>query len=127
MVVKTPPAGFMRFLQKTMRPFLKETVWYTLALPTLAAKFPILEEVAPRCYHAYARGVEDLSGGCWERACCSMCYAPCRRYEKGLIMLQDLTRAEPAFYLGGYSTGWVILRNEVTSLDLLVMRGTSSR
>ena len=43
--------------------------------------------------------MDDLSGGCWERACCSMCYTPCRRYEKGLVILEDLTRAETPFYL----------------------------
>ena len=42
MVVKSPPTGFMRFLQRMARPLLKETVWYKLGLPTLVDKFPIL-------------------------------------------------------------------------------------
>ena len=53
--------------------------------------------------------MDDLGGGCWERTCCSMCYTPCRRYEKGLIILEDLTRAETPFRLAD--------KNEVMSPD----------
>ena len=38
-----------------------------------------------------------------------MCYIPCRRYEKGLIILEDLTKADPPFSLAD--------KNAVMSLD----------
>ena len=38
-----------------------------------------------------------------------MCYVPCRRYERGLIILEDIARAETPFYLAD--------KNEVMSPD----------
>jgi hypothetical protein len=100
LVIKTsPPGTAMKFIQKLAKPLLKETVWYTIMHPMLSRKCPSLGDITPTCYHAYATDMDDITGGCWERACCALCYMPCRKYESGLIILEDLTKAKTPYHL----------------------------
>jgi hypothetical protein len=98
LVVKLPPTGFIRNIHKLYKPMLKETVWYTMMHPMLSNKCPALRGIAPTCYHAYVSGMDDLTGGCYERVCCALCCVPCRKYESGLIILEDLTKAKQPFH-----------------------------
>ncbi len=97
LIVKCGLPGQLGHFQKFMEPLKKELAWYTKVAPMLAKRYPVFNEIAPRFVHGFC---ERLSRGptCWERACCALCYKPCWSTEKGLLIMEDLTKASPRPY-----------------------------
>jgi hypothetical protein len=51
--VKTPiETGFNKYMGRLTKPFMRETFWYTEALPALKVKYPEIEHLSPIAYHA---------------------------------------------------------------------------
>jgi hypothetical protein len=62
MIVKTPiQTGFQKMITKANKPFMRETFWYSEALPALKKTYPEIEDIAAISYHAYSAYSEDYT------------------------------------------------------------------
>ena len=106
-VVKTTPrAAAQRFSQRVARPFLSEVMWYSQALPALAAHHPELTSISPVCYYGSSNFLKNCQAeDYWEAKCghgnwgffFKMMH---RKDEAGLLLLEDVTKGSvPMFPL----------------------------
>ena len=106
-VVKTTPrAAAQRFSQRVARPFLSEVMWYSQALPALAAHHPELTSISPVCYYGSSNFLKNCQAeDYWEAKCghgnwgffFKMMH---RKDEAGLLLLEDVTKgSDPMFPL----------------------------
>ena len=106
-VVKTTPrTAAQRFSQRVARPFLSEVMWYSQALPALAAHHPELTSISPVCYYGSSNFLKNCHAeDYWEAKCghgnwgffFKMMH---RKDEAGLLLLEDVTKgSDPMFPL----------------------------
>ena len=92
-VIKVPVGSdFAKMMQKIARPFMKEYLWYSRALPMLSRISPRLKTLAPTCYHAYSNFGDDFAPTGCEKRCCLLCWMPLRKRESGMLILENLTK-----------------------------------
>ena len=106
-VVKTTPrTAAQRFSQRVARPFLSEVMWYSQALPALAAHHPELTSISPVCYYGSSNFLKNCHAeDYWEAKCghgnwgffFKMMH---RKDEAGLLLLEDVAKgSDPMFPL----------------------------
>ena len=97
MLVKLPATNVLRFTAKATRVFRHEVLWYTRHLPAAAAESSLVRDMCPACYLGYFE--DDVpavdSKSCWPYAC-AMAFG---KLEKGVLILEDLTKAERPYRL----------------------------
>ena len=104
-VVKTTPrAAAQRFSQRVARPFLSEVMWYSQALPALAAHHPELTSISPVCYYGSSNFLKNCHAeDYWEAKCghgnwgffFKMMH---RKDEAGLLLLEDVTKGSDQMF-----------------------------
>ena len=53
-IIKEPILGsiFQKIFFRALKPFMRETFWYMVAVPGLSEEYPEVLELSPKCYHS---------------------------------------------------------------------------
>jgi len=112
LLIKIPPSNFLATVHKLVKPFTKESLWYSTCVGELVKVEPKVATLTARCLLATTNSLRD-GVGCCEAKCHWICWCPCQSTEQGLIILENLTKRQKPLTL--------ITKTDVPSLEHVCM------